>query len=143
MGSSFNSSLCNDSNDECSAYSEEECDSFSSSSDDDDERVIDSISCNIHKNERNHKCPHAECGAAFNQRHLLKSHMANVHERPFQCGFCDKAFGTRRYLNIHIGKKHKMIRNNNGEKPFECDICFKRFRQNSDVNDHKMSKHNV
>jgi Pyruvate/2-oxoacid:ferredoxin oxidoreductase delta subunit len=57
------------------------------------------------------KCPH--CARHCRGKHVLKSHIENVHmEKPLdqweQCLFCSRKCKTRRYLTMHILRVHRI-----------------------------------
>jgi Pyruvate/2-oxoacid:ferredoxin oxidoreductase delta subunit len=57
------------------------------------------------------KCPH--CARHCRGKHVLKSHIENVHmEKPLdqweQCLFCGRKCKTRRYLTMHILRVHRI-----------------------------------
>lgn len=57
------------------------------------------------------KCPH--CARHCRGKHVLKSHIENVHvQKPLdqweQCLFCNRKCKTRRYLTMHILRVHRI-----------------------------------
>jgi hypothetical protein len=57
------------------------------------------------------RCPH--CARYCRGKHVLKSHIENVHmEKPLeqweQCLFCSRKCKTRRYLTMHILRVHRI-----------------------------------
>ena len=59
------------------------------------------------------------CDGNFSERHVLKRHIATVHEghRPFKCPNCDFSFQCKGNLNKHIESVHER------KKPYKCTIC--------------------
>ena len=111
------------------------------------------------KVKKSFKCD--SCDACFTYKHILKRHIASVHEgkKPFVvCDTCDARFASKYDMKGHISSVHE------GKKLFKCtncDACYKhistlheikRFRcakydatftQKANLNLHKKSFHKV
>ncbi|XP_049573517.1 uncharacterized protein [Syngnathus scovelli] len=85
--------------------------------------------CIVHRNGRLHICQ--QCGKGFVYGFGLNKHLQMVHgkHKPFVCQLCNKAFFTKRDVEIHI-------RTHTGEKPFHCHLCEKRFVRSVELNAH-------
>ncbi|XP_061132477.1 mucin-5AC-like isoform X1 [Syngnathus typhle] len=83
----------------------------------------------VHRNGRLHICQ--QCGKGFVYGFGLNKHLQMVHgkHKPFVCQLCNKAFFTKRDVEIHI-------RTHTGEKPFHCHLCEKRFVRSVELNAH-------
>lgn len=71
------------------------------------------------------------CENVFENAELLQEHQ-EFHFKEntlFHCAVCDKSFGRKCYLRIHI-EKHK------GDKPYKCEICRQGFNDRSNVRRH-------
>lgn len=87
-----------------------------------------------HLMEKTHKCK--ECDMAFYSTTKLKSHMVtHTGLKEFQCSVCQKFFGRRKTLNVHM-RTH-------AEKIFNCELCGKNFTQKHSLGLHLKSKHGI
>ena len=82
----------------------------------------------IHGNQRPHKCD--SCDKYFGNKESLVIHIKRVHEnvKPYHCEFCDKSFGKKRHLDLHS----KIVHGNS--KTFYCDYCDKSFGHKNVLN---------
>ena len=81
--------------------------------------------------------------------------------KTFECSFCGKCFEKRNYLNLHKGRVHGKLHENdemenerekneeleNGVEKnncvslYNCDLCAKCFQAKEDLNSHVKNKH--
>ena len=89
----------------------------------------------IHGNQRPHKCD--SCDKYFGNKESLVIHIKRVHEnvKPFHCEFCDKSFGKKRHLDLHSKTVH------GNSKTFNCDYCDKSFGHKNVLNTHTKTIH--
>nr|CAD7574595.1 unnamed protein product [Timema californicum] len=120
---------------------------------------------NVHSHERKYICE--VCGAGTNKINKFKDHMvSHTGDKQFICAVCDKPFGIRGNLKIHIMRCHpktmglskktfpcslcdkvyqsmngiiKHMRSHTGERNFVCDLCGKHFMHPFDLSKHKKS----
>jgi len=114
-----------------------------------------------HTNEKNFKCTHEGCNAAFVRLRDLTIHeRIHTDTRPHKCPYenCDKAFKQLAHLNDHIclhtgnykykceecdkkfiqkGQLKRHMRVHTKEKPYECEVCGKKFAHSSSFVCHK------
>ena len=52
----------------------------------------------------------------------MNVHVTTVHEKSkfFKCDFCDKSYGQKSHLNVHIKTIHQ-------KRIFKCDLCLQEF----------------
>ncbi|XP_053235758.1 zinc finger and SCAN domain-containing protein 23-like isoform X1 [Podarcis raffonei] len=65
-----------------------------------------------------------EDGTQLSCKEDLRRHSPHFHGKPYQCGYCGKAFSRRSHLVTHE-------RTHTGEKPYACSFCSKSFIQSS------------
>ena len=77
----------------------------------------------MHKKERPFACQ--VCQRRFGQKVHLNVHMNAVHlkDRPFHCEECGYSAATKGLVQKHVSTVHRK------EKPFACEICNSRFGQ--------------
>ncbi|CAL4060584.1 unnamed protein product [Meganyctiphanes norvegica] len=71
---------------------------------------------------------------AISQSMDLKKNIKSV-EKPYHCSYCDKAYGSKGPLKIHLKEQHI------GEKQFQCNQCDKAFIQHGKLKIHIMRVH--
>lgn len=78
---------------------------------------------------RAHSC--SMCGQSFVEKGNLVVHeKTHTTDKTFKCMDCDKTFGQRSYLKLHIKRSHAKV------KPFKCNVCGKTFAQRHILNKH-------
>ena len=120
-----------------------------------------------HSTERNHCCPHDDCGKAFRTKHLLQYHISNSHsEKKYNCDWpgCEYTCRQRSRLKLHskahvpdsmpcdwpgctfIGKRYKaLIRHKHdvhfGQRKYVCDWpqCDKSYKRKEHLKNHLKS----
>jgi ribosomal protein L37AE/L43A len=63
----------------------------------------------------------------------LDNHTKHIHgvvKRRFKCDLCEKDFGHRQSLKIHVTSFHENI------KAFECRLCSKKFEGKTGLTNH-------
>ena len=77
----------------------------------------------MHKKERPFACQ--VCQRRFGQKVHLNVHMNAVHlkDRPYHCDECGYSAATKGLVQKHVSTVHRK------EKPFACEICNSRFGQ--------------
>lgn len=92
----------------------------------------------IHSNERPFAC--GACDARFKVKRALKSHSNRAHgskanmRTDRKCQFCEKAFWTKRELDIHQST-------HTGERPYMCEVCGKLFKNDAGIRKHISKVH--
>ncbi|XP_070200631.1 zinc finger protein 708-like [Littorina saxatilis] len=82
-----------------------------------------------HSKDR-HQCSH--CERDFGTRQELKVHIrTHTKEKPYTCEFCGQSFAVLTYLNYHRNGLHLNTR------PYKCPICQKGFNSYSSMWQHK------
>lgn len=78
------------------------------------------------------KCPHPHCSMELSNRHNLKRHYKDVHQRkyPFTCQFCDKGFFRHHQFQAHQYE-------HTGIPPFKCPTCGVGFTLQSRLRRHQ------
>ena len=93
---------------------------------------------NIEKNNEELKSRHCqECNKTFGRKRYLPIHINVVHKnmRNFQCLQCPKAFGINKTLQQHTQAVHEKL------KPYHCRECNKAYCQNSILQRHIKTVH--
>jgi KRAB domain-containing zinc finger protein len=77
-----------------------------------------------------HACK--DCSRIFKSSSHLTYHARTAHgaEKPYKCGYCEKAFAQ-------IVKLKRHERTHTGEKPFKCDTCHHAFTTKYNLKEHQ------
>ncbi|KAM9792286.1 uncharacterized protein ACB057_010818 [Neosynchiropus ocellatus] len=70
------------------------------------------------------------CGMDFLEQEQLEKHR-EVHQKPFSCSSCGKAFKSLKYLELHPCVHP-------GDAPFRCLTCGKRYLLEKSLKDHEL-----
>lgn len=74
------------------------------------------------------------CGQSFRSNHLLKDHIAKIHEnKPFKCPKCDMIIEKPNHLRTHMQHYH--------DKRYKCLICTEEFETHYRRSHHMMTVH--
>lgn len=89
--------------------------------------------------DRPFKCEKDNCKLSFKNLNHLRSHHLAIHtqqQREFQCNQCDKKFGLRAHLTIHIRQHYAS---------FPCNFsgCDRRFKKLNSLKNHFFKEHKV
>ena len=58
--------------------------------------------------DRPYQCSYEGCNAAYVDKAHLEQHIAkHTGIKPYTCSFCNKGYGQKGYLNIHIKRQHR------------------------------------
>ena len=110
-----------------------------------------------------YRCDFPGCDKKFPNNKKVYFHRYNCHIKRFKCTHCDKAFGQKVELNIHMGhhgaekkfmchlcskvfivqdllRKHMVIHQNR-TKSFKCDQCDSAYYEQSQLRHHIKLKH--
>ena len=75
----------------------------------------------VHEKIKNHPCN--QCEKAFAEKHALREHVKNVHEKlKYKCDFknCEKSYGVLAELREHKDEVHQ-----EDERNYKCKYCGK------------------
>lgn len=89
--------------------------------------------------DRPFKCLEEDCGYSFKNINHLRSHQQAIHvqqEKELQCNQCDKKFGLRAHLTIHI-------RQHNASFPCNFEDCERVFKKLNNLKDHFIRDHGI
>merc|ERR1712051_553095 len=92
----------------------------------------------IHGHINSHSCPF--CGKKM-RKEKLKKHIELVHEKkkPHKCNLCDKSFGWKVSLRLHISSIHGAPLAE--RQPWPCELCKKGFTSQWALKTHIDSVH--
>jgi KRAB domain-containing zinc finger protein len=77
----------------------------------------------LHEGVR-HSCIFADCAQTFAGANGLKQHISSIHELTrYRCNLCDKSYGQRGDLNVHIKKNHYSTIQTITPTSFNCLHC--------------------
>ena len=94
------------------------------------------------KSEFNCRLCHQVFGRVFGRENALAMHMWSSHqEKTLKCKFCDKLFGKRKNLHIHLKTVHQREFARLPSPTFECKICAESFPRESNLAGHMWSAH--
>ena len=85
-------------------------------------------------NETCHHCPKTFTHPSLMSKHYTKEH--SDIPRPWPCNRCDKAYGTRKHLLVHIKSSHDKLFNH------FCSYCGKGFFRKNATAIHELKVHN-
>ena len=83
--------------------------------------------------------PCSECDKIYHERSNLTEHMRIVHEGikdSFKCSFCQKKFGRKRNLDVHI------LLHTGEFKRFDCEFCSATYKEKRNLQKH-IEKHHT